>query len=170
MWNGQPSPITSEAWQRLLVALDAGAPPHLACQYAGLGYETWLAECRRIPEFAVEAEKVSASGVVACLRFLQQTAASEWRASLEFLKAARPDLFGSSAARTREVARSDEPGDDEPDADVSPADIAAVLRLLGLDGFRGGAGDLDAAAGGAEPVHPGSPNGQAGGAAGGDGG
>jgi hypothetical protein len=169
MWNGQPSPITEEMWRRMLAALDAGAPPPLACQYAGLGYETWLAECRRIPEFAIEAEKVSASGPVAALRFLQQTAASEWRASLEFLKAARPDLFGSSAARTREAGRSGEPGDDDPDPDVSPADIAAVLRLLGLDSFGGGAGDLDAAAGGEEPVYPGSPNGKAGGAAGGDG-
>jgi hypothetical protein len=169
MWNGQPSPITEEMWRRLLVALDAGAPPHLACQYAGLGYETWLTECRRVPEFAIEAEKVSASGVVACLRFIQATGAGEWRAASEFVKLVRPELFGSS--RTREAPRVDEPGvTDEPDADVTPDDVAAVIRILRAHGGGGGAGDLDAAAGGEEPVHRGSSNGKAGGAAGGDGG
>src|SRR5947207_8026638 len=128
MWNGQPSPITTEAWRRLLTALDAGAPPQLACQYAGLGYETWLAECRRIPEFGIEAEKVGASGVVACLRFIQATGAGEWRAASEFVKLVRPELFGSS--RTREVPRVDEPGADALDADVTPADVAAVIRIL----------------------------------------
>ena len=57
----RPCAITPEVWHRLLTALDAGAPMTLACQYAGIGYETWLAECRRIPEFAVEVEKVGAS-------------------------------------------------------------------------------------------------------------
>jgi hypothetical protein len=168
MWNEQSSPISPEAWQRLLAALDAGAPPPLACQYAGLGYETWLAECRRVPEFAIEAEKVGASGVVACLRFIQATGAGEWRASSEFVKLVRPELFGSS--RTREAPRVDEAGADEPDADVTPDDVAAVIRILRAHGGGGDAGDLDAAAGGEEPVHPGSPNGKAGGAAGGDGG
>jgi hypothetical protein len=176
VWEGllavlqRPSPITPTQWSRLLEAFDAGASAQLACQYAGVQYETWLAERRRVPEFGAEADKVSASGPVAAMRFLQATAATEWRCALEFLKAARPDLFGSSAARTREVARSGEPGDDDPDPDFSAADIAAVLRLLGLDGFGGGEGDGGAEAGGAEPVHPNSPNGKAGGAAGGDGG
>jgi hypothetical protein len=168
MWNGQPSPISVEMWHRLLAALDAGAPPQLACQYAGIGYETWLAECRRIPEFAIEAEKVSASGVVACLRFIQATGAGEWRAASEFVKLVRPELFGSS--RTREAPRVDEPGDDDLNADVTPDDVAAVIRILRAHGGGGGAGDLDAAAGGEEPVHPGSPNGSAGRVPGGDGG
>jgi hypothetical protein len=168
MWNGQPSPISAEMWRRMLAALDAGAPPQLACQYAGLGYETWLAESRRVPEFSIEAEKVSASGVVACLRFIQATGAGEWRAASEFVKLVRPELFGSS--RTREAPRVDEPGDDDLNADVTPDDVAAVIRILRAHGGGGGAGDLDAAAGGAEPVHPGSSNGSAGRIPGGDGG
>ena len=167
MWNGQSSPITPEAWQRLLAALDAGAPPQLACQYAGLGYEIWLGECRRIPEFAIEAEKVGASGVVACLRFIQATGAGEWRAASEFVKLVRPELFGSS--RTCEAPRVDEPGDDEPDADVTPDDVAAVIRILRAHRGGGDAGDLDAAAGGEEPIHPGSSNGSSGRVPGGDG-
>src|SRR2546421_5693825 len=154
MWDGQPSPITQEVWLRLLTALDAGAPPPLACQYAGIGYETWLAECRRIPEFGIEADRVSASGVVACLRFVQATGAGEWRAASEFVKLVRPELFGSS--RTREVSRPDEPVSDDPAADVSLEDVAAVIRILRAHGGGGGEGDLGAEEGDEEPVHPGS--------------
>jgi hypothetical protein len=160
------SSIAPETWLRLLTALDAGAPTTLACQYAGIGYETWLAECRQIPEFGVEAERVSASGVIACLRFLQATGASEWRASADFVKLVRPDLFGTS--RTREVVRSDEPGAADPAADVSLEDVAAVIRILHAHG-GGGAGDGAAEAGGEESVHPRSPNGEAGGVPGGGG-
>jgi hypothetical protein len=99
-----------------------------------------------------------------------QTAASEWRASLEFLKASRPDLFGTGAARMREAGRVDEPGDDDLDADVSPADVAAVLRLLDVAGLGGGADDGGAAPGSAQPVHPDHPNGSAGGVPAGGGG
>src|SRR5262245_25570382 len=91
----RPTPITGEVWARLHRALDAGAPVALACQYAGLPYAAWLAECERVPELAIEAGRVSASGPVSALLMLQQTGATEWRAALEFLKAARPDLFGS---------------------------------------------------------------------------
>ena len=164
----RPCAITPEVWHRLLTALDAGAPTPLACQYAGIGYETWLAECRRIPEFGLEAERVSASGVVACLRFVQATGAQEWRAASEFVKLVRPELFGSG--RTREVARPDEPGADDPAADVSLDDVAAVIRILRAHGGGGGEGDLGPAAGGEEPVHPDHPNGQAGGVPGGSGG
>jgi hypothetical protein len=163
MWNGQPSPITPEVWQRLLRAFNAGVPPAAACRYAGITLATWEAECQRIPEFAVEAGKVEMSGLVAAWTFLQQTAASEWRAALELIK-----LYGST--RAREAGGLYEPGDDDPDASVSPDDIAAVIRILRAHGGGGGAGDLDAAASGAKPVRPGSANGQAGGAAGGDGG
>jgi len=163
MRNGQPSPITPEVWQRLLRAFDAGVPPAAACRYAGVTLATWEAECQRIPEFAIEAGKVEMSGLVSAWTFLQQTAASEWRAALEIVK-----LYGST--RAREAGGLYEPGDDDTDADVTPTDVAAVIRILRAHGGGGDAGDLDAAAGGAEPVRPDSSNGHAGGAAGGDGG
>ncbi len=163
MWNGQPSPITPEVWQRLLRAFDAGVPPAAACRYAGVTLATWEAECQRIPEFAIEAGKVEMSGLVSAWMFLQQTAASEWRAALELIK-----LYGST--RAREAGGLYEPGDDDPDANVAPDDVAAVIRILRAHGGGGGAGDLGAEAGGEEPVRPGSANGSAGGAPGGAGG
>src|SRR5438034_1044719 len=159
----QPSPITPETWQRLLRAFDAGMPAAAACKRAGISLAVWEAECQRIPEFATEAGKVEMSGLEAAWMFLQQTAASEWRAALELIK-----LYGST--RAREAGGLYEPGDDAPDADVTPDDVAAVIRILRAHGGGGGAGDLDAAAGGAEPVHPGSSNGSAGRVPGGDGG
>src|SRR2546430_11821382 len=95
----RPCAIAPEVWWRLLTALDAGAPMPLACQYAGIGYETWLAECRRIPEFGIEAERVSASGLVACLRFVQATGAEEWRAGSGVLREWGPERFGARAGR-----------------------------------------------------------------------
>src|SRR5438132_1905536 len=96
-----PSPITPQAWRRLLEAFDVGAKPELACRYAGISLATWQAECERIREFKTEAEKVDASTYVAVLRLLLGAAASEWRAGVEYLKTTRPELFGTT--RTREV-------------------------------------------------------------------
>jgi hypothetical protein len=77
------------------------------------------------------------SGFVAAWRFLQGAAASEWRASLELIK-----LYGTT--RGREAARVDELDTIDPDADVTPEDVAAVVRILrahdvgGLDGEADG--------------------------------
>jgi len=159
----RPSPITPELWRRLLTAFDAGMPAWAACKRAGISLAVWEAECQRIPEFATEAGKVEMSGLEAAWMFLQQTAAPEWRAALELIK-----LYGST--RAREAGGLYEPGDDDPNADVAPDDVAAVIRILRAHGGGGDAGDLDAAAGGEEPVHPRSSNGAAGGTPGGSGG
>ncbi|TMC03171.1 MAG: hypothetical protein E6J41_28445 [Chloroflexi bacterium] len=119
-------------WHRLLQAFDAGAPPLLACQYAGVRFETWLAECRRTPEFELVAQRVRASGAVACLLFIQQTAATDWRVASEFLKVAFAEHFGS---RARDVSGVELVGDEDPEAEVSPDDVAAVLRILRANGL-----------------------------------
>ena len=119
----QPSPITPAIWARMSTALDAGAPPAAACRYAGISPATWERERQRIPEFGVEADRVEMSGLVAAWRFLQLAAASEWRASLEYVK-----LHG--ATRSREVVRFDEPIGGDPDAEVTPDDVAAIVRIL----------------------------------------
>jgi hypothetical protein len=121
-WRSGTS-LTAEVWLRLLTALDAGAPPHAACRYAGISLAAWERERQRIPEFGVVADQVEASGYVAAWRFLQLAAASEWRASLELIK-----LHG--ATRGRDAARLDEPAGDDPDDDVTPDDVAAVIRIL----------------------------------------
>ena len=133
-WRSGTS-ITPEEWLRLLTALDAGAPAHAACRYAGISLTAWERERQRIPEFGVAADKVEASGLVAAWRFLQGAAASEWRAALELIK-----LFG--ATRGREAARVDDLNGDEPDADVTPEDVAAVVRVLRGHGTGAGQGDL----------------------------
>jgi len=124
--------LTAETWGRLLHAFDAGAPPVLACQYAGVRFEVWLAECRRTPEFELVAQRVRASGAIACLTFIQQTAATDWKVAAEFLKLAFPEFFGT---RAREVSGMELVGDDDPEADVSPDDVAAVLRILHANGL-----------------------------------
>ena len=121
-WHSGTS-LTAAVWQRMLTALDAGAPPPAACRYAGISLAAWQRERQRIPEFGVEADKVEASGLVAAWRFLQMAAASAWRASLEYVK-----LHG--ATRGREAVKLDEPDADDPDADVTPDDVAAVIRVL----------------------------------------
>jgi hypothetical protein len=129
----QPSPITPEVWRRLLTALDARAPPAAACRYAGISLAAWERERQRIPEFGITADQVEMSGLVAAWRFLQGAAASEWRASLELIK-----LFG--VTRARESVRVDEMGDG-PDADVTPHDVAAVIRVLRAHELGDGAVD-----------------------------
>src|SRR5215472_3251113 len=119
----QPSPITPDVWRRLLTALDAGVPPAAACRYAGISLTTWEQERQRIPEFGSEADRIEMSGLVAAWRFLQGAAATEWRAALEVVK-----LYGF--ARGRELARFDELNCDDADADVTPDDVAAVIRIL----------------------------------------
>jgi hypothetical protein len=124
--------LTPELWSRLLQAFDAGAPPLLACQYAGVRFEVWLVECRRTPEFELVAQRVRASGAIACLMFIQQTAATDWRVAAEFLKLAFPEFFGT---RAREVSGVELVSDDDPEADASPEDVAAVLRILRANGL-----------------------------------
>jgi len=124
--------LTPEVWHRLLQAFDAGAPPLLACQYAGVRFDVWLAECRRTPEFELVAQRVRASGAIACLMFIQQTAATDWRVASEFLKLAFPEFFGTKA---REAPGVELVGDDDPEAEVSPDDVAAVLRILRANGL-----------------------------------
>ena len=131
-WRSGTS-LTPALWSRLLDAFNAGAPPVLACQYAGIRFEVWLTECRRTPEFELVAQRVRASGAVACLMFIQQTAATDWRVAAEFLKLAFPEFFGTT--RAREVPGAEVVGDDDPEADVSPADVAAVLRILRANGL-----------------------------------
>jgi hypothetical protein len=130
----QPSPIAPEAWRRMLDALDAGAPPHAACRYAGISLATWERERQRIPEFGVAADRVESSGLVAAWRFLQLAAASEWRASLELIK-----LHG--ATRGKDVVRVDDPDGADPDADVTVEDVAAVIRVLNARGYSESAAD-----------------------------
>ncbi len=147
----QPSAITPELWYRLLQAFNAGAPALLACQYAEVGFNMWLAECRRTPEFELVAKRVRASGAIACLMFIQQTAATDWRVASEFLKVAFPEFFGTKA---REAPSIELVGDDDPAADVRPEDVAAVLRILRANGLgAGGADESDGQAGGVHNGH-----------------
>jgi hypothetical protein len=115
--------LAPDVWRRLLTALDAGAPPAAACRYAGISLAAWERERQRIPEFGIEADRVEMSGLVAAWRFLQGAAASEWRASLELIK-----LYGSTMGR--EAAPVEEQDGDDPDANVTPDDVAAVIRIL----------------------------------------
>ena len=130
-WHSGTS-LTAENWSRLLEAFNAGAPPMLACQYAEVSYNAWLADCRRTPDFALVAQRVRASGAVACLMFIQQTAATDWKVAAEFLKLAFPEFFGT---RAREVPGVELVGDDDPEAEVSPDDVAAVIRILRANGL-----------------------------------
>ena len=130
-WHSGTS-LTPELWRRLLQAFDAGAPPLLACQYAGVPFRVWLAECRRTPEFELVAQRVRASGAVACLMFIQQTAATDWRVAAEFLKLAFPDHFGT---RAREVPGVEGVVDEDLEAEANPEDVAAVLRILRANGL-----------------------------------
>src|SRR5215471_3775616 len=130
-----PSPITPQAWKRLLDAFDAGLPAPAACRRAGIDFAVWHTESARIREFEIAAGKVETSGLEAAMRFLQTAAASEWRAALEYVK-----LYYS--LRGREVVRVDERDPDDLDADIAPAAVAAVMRLL--RGENGGDGVLAA--------------------------
>ena len=115
--------LTPEVWSRLLDALDAGTPPHAACLYAGISPSVWERERQRILEFGEVADKVERTGLVAAWRFLQLTAATEWRCALEYIK-----LHG--ATRGRDLVRVEEQDRDDPDAEVTPDDVAAVIRIL----------------------------------------
>src|SRR5262249_43773592 len=98
--------LTPEVWWRLLDALDAGPPPYAACLYAGISPAVWERERQRIPEFGEAADLVERTGLVAAWRFLQLTAATEWRCALEYIK-----LHG--ATRGRDVQRVEvQDGDD----------------------------------------------------------
>ena len=121
-WHSGTS-LTPAVWWRLLDALDAGTPPYAACLHAGISPAAWEQERQRIPEFGEAADKVERSGLVAAWRFLQLTAASEWRCALEYIK-----LYG--ATRGRDAVRVEEQDGDDPDADVTPDDVAAVIRIL----------------------------------------
>ena len=109
--------------ERLVEMYCLGASQGDACRYAGISQATWERERQRIPEFGVAADQVEASGLVAAWRFLQMAAASEWRASLEYVKL-------HNATRGREAVRLDEPDGEDPDADVTPEDVAAVVRII----------------------------------------
>ena len=123
--------LTAEVWWRLLDALNAGTPPDAACLYAGISPAVWEREKQRIPEFAEAANRVEWSGLVAAWRFLQMTAASEWRAALELVK-----LYG--ATHGRDVVRVDGQDADDLDADITPDDVAAVIRVLRAHEVDGG--------------------------------
>jgi hypothetical protein len=123
----EPSLIGAEVRERLMQALNAGAPHLLACEYAGITLETYREQRRRNPALGLECDRVRASGQVSCLMFVQSTAIEDWKVSVEFLKLTRPDLFGTS--RSREGARGyDAPEPD--DREVSAEDVAAVIRVL----------------------------------------
>lgn len=121
-WHSGTS-LTVETWRRLLDALDAGTPPYAACLYAGISPAAWDRERQRIPEFGEAADRVERTGLVAAWRFLQLTAATEWRCALEYIK-----LHG--ATRGRDVVHVQEQDGEDADADVSPDDVAAVIRVL----------------------------------------
>jgi len=121
-WRSGTS-LTPGVWWRLLDALNAGTPQDAACLYAGISPAVWEQEKQRIPEFGTEAHKIEMSGLVAAWRFVQMAAASGWRAAAELIK-----LYG--ATRGRAGMRPDEPDAVDPDADVTPADVAAVVRIL----------------------------------------
>ena len=145
-WHSGTS-LTPEVWWCLLDALNAGTPPYAACLYAGISPAAWEREKQRIPEFADAANRVEWSGYAAAWRFLQGAAATEWRASLELIK-----LFG--ATHGRDAARVDEPGgDDDLNSEVTPDDVAAVIRFLRAHDLA------DHAAG--EPAPDGHSNGRA---------
>jgi hypothetical protein len=156
--------IGEEARQRLMQALNAGSPHLLACEYAGIPVEVYREQRRRDPAFALEADRVRATGQVSCLMFIQAITAEDWKVAVEFLRLTRPELFGTG--RARDGGR----GYDRPepaDGEVSADDVAAVIRVLQISGLGSPEDDLDAAQGDPESLRPASANGQADGLPGG---
>jgi hypothetical protein len=155
--TGQGS-IGKRERQRLMQALNAGSPHLLACEYAGIPVESYREQRRRDQAFALEADRVRATGQVSCLIFIQAAAVEDWKVAVEFLKLTRPELFGSG--RSRDAGRGYDPP--EPgDGEVSAEDIAAVIRVLRASDVGGSDSDRDAQEGSPESLYPGSPNGEA---------
>jgi len=123
MSETRPSPITPAVRRRFLRALDAGLPPPAACRRAGIDFATWEAERARNPVLAAQADRIETSGLEAAMRFLQMTAATEWRCALEVVKL-------HYSLRGREVVRVDEHDPDELETDIAPEAVAAVIRFL----------------------------------------
>ena len=94
----------------------------------------WLAECRRTPEFELVAQRVRASGAIACLMFIQQTAATDWKVGAEFLKLAFLQFFGTRArAVPHRAPLRATPHQARPDpvaAPATPRALAAQQRLV----------------------------------------
>jgi hypothetical protein len=142
----RPRAITEDVEKLLLQALEAGSPIRLACQYAGIGHETFYAELKRNPDISDRVSRARAKAAIRNLALIQQAAPTDWRAAKEALLLSFPEYFGKQRV---EVSGPDgEPVATKTTLEIDPDHIAAALRALVESG--GGQAPADSS----EPVHP----------------
>ena len=130
--GGHPRAIQpgGEVEQRLIQALEAGAPIAVACGYAGVSPSTYYKHCNEDSGFSDRATRARMSAAIRNLALIQKAAADDWRAASEALKLMFPEHFG----KNRIEVTGDEGGPVKIAPEVSPDFVADVLRRLGEPG------------------------------------
>lgn len=136
---GRPSKLTAATKQKLTRAIALGATYELACQSAGIAYQTfrqWMlkGEAAQTGEYRDFVEAVRASegrGAVLKLGKIDRAALDDWRAAAWILERRYPKQFGKAAVESeaqREFERTvmDTIGELEPDA------ARKIVERLGL--------------------------------------
>lgn len=101
--TGRPSKLTPETQKRILEALSVGTTYELACQYAGISYETfrrWMntgedAKTGQFRAFYEAVKEAEGRAVVGWLAKIEQAAsAGNWQAAAWKLERRYPSEFG----------------------------------------------------------------------------
>jgi hypothetical protein len=129
--------------QRLLQALQAGAPIRLACQFAGVHRDTYYEAVKRRPELAQQAEQARAQAALRNLALVQQAGAEDWRAAAEALKLMFPELFGKNRIEVTGAEGGPVATTHQVKMEISSEDIAAAIRALQESGGDGGPQELE---------------------------
>src|SRR5258705_1383975 len=91
---GRPTKRTKKVVAELLDAISAGAPFNLACQAAGITYQTFQDWRRRDPAFALEVDQAAARGTGSRLKEIEaQGRGGAWQAFSSLVERRHPGTF-----------------------------------------------------------------------------
>lgn len=109
--TGRPSKLTPEVTERFLMAIKLGAPYELACNYAGISYNTLLNwKGRAEPEFIEffqELTRAEGAAVVQWLAVLEKHGAATGQWAAWKLERRYPETFGRRDRITVDVNQLD---------------------------------------------------------------
>lgn len=127
---GRPTKYTDELVAKLCQAIELGATYELACNYAGITFETFRQWREKKPEFAARVHEAEGKATVKWLAKIEQAATDgAWQAAAWKLERRYPQQYGRTVQdHNVNVRREDIIQEVAQRYNISPAELVAALE------------------------------------------
>ena len=129
--NGFPSKYTDETIEKLIQAIELGAPYEHACNYAGISFSTfmiWRRDKEGFEDLMIEAEGRATIKWLAKIE--KEASRGTWQAAAWKLERRYPETFGRSVRTTEQVGPNGGPIQHTLEVTVKENGLEAALAML----------------------------------------